>query len=166
MVPNATNLRLTACAVRAASPLVAVILIGCGGKDLPGHYWNVTVDGSDNQCTGNAADYHNEYEYRLVIDSNDVQVAIGEDVFATGTIEGCTVSYASLAWSDYRDDLEIQWEILGVARINVGGGAGCVTGSDWEGTETFLITESAHPDVQPGCTYTLTATGTYVGLVE
>ena len=41
------------------------------------------------------------------------------------------------------------------------GGGGCGE-KDWEGTETFLITESAHPSVAAGCTYTLEATGTWL----
>lgn len=145
---------------------VGVALGGCGGKELPGHYWDVVVEGSENLCTGNAPDYREEYEYRVLLEGNDIQVAIDEDVFATGTIEGCTVTYNSLSWSDYRDDLEIQWEILGSARVNIGGDKGCIPDRDWDGTETFLVTESAHPDVQPGCTYTLTVTGAYTHEVE
>jgi hypothetical protein len=143
-----------------------VAVVGCGGKDLPGHYWDVVVTGQDNQCTGNAPDYTEQYEYRVVIAGNDIEVAIGPDVFALGTIEACSVQYSSLAWSDYRDDKEIQWEILGEGRINLGNGAGCVADTDWEGTETFLVTNSAHPDVSSGCTYTLSVTGTYKFEVE
>ena len=145
---------------------LSVAAIGCSGKELPGHYWDVVIEGTDNQCTGNAADYRGEYEYRLLIEGNDIQLAIGPDVFAQGRIEACSVEYSSLAWSDYRDGNEIQWEILGEGRINLGAGAGCVNGTDWEGVETFVVTYSAHPDVSSGCTYATTVTGTYKFEVE
>ena len=149
-----------------AATVLAAVGSGCGGGKLPGHYWDVKVSGTANECTGNAADYTNEYRFRAIIDGNDLQLAIKDDIFATGTIEACSVVYSSLAWSDYRDGNEIQWEILGEARVNIGPEGGCVNGSDWEGTETFLVTNSAHPDVSPGCTYTLSVDGTYQFEVE
>jgi hypothetical protein len=143
-----------------AVPLLA--LGGCGDKELPGDYWSIAVDGVENACTGGGAEYHQDYEYRVLFEGNDITVAIGEDIWATGVVEGCTLTYTSLVWSDYREDLEIEWEILGNSQVNVGGGGGCVDGTDWLGTETFIVTSSAHPDVQPGCTYTLDVTGEYL----
>lgn len=151
-------------AVRAAL-LACVVLVGCSAEDLPGDYWTVTVTGSENLCTGNGIGYSEQFDYRLEIDGNDVAVAIGEDVWATGVLDGCNLSYTSLAWSSYRNDLEIAWQIVGASKINVGG-QGCVDEQDWEGTETFVITESAHPDVPPGCTYTLDVVGQYQRKVE
>ncbi|MEZ4235715.1 MAG: hypothetical protein R3F59_06040 [Myxococcota bacterium] len=150
---------------RLLLPLLA-IAAGCGGQELPGQYYDVSVDGQDNQCTGNAPNYHEEYEFRLVIDGNDIQLAVGPDIFATGTIGACDISYSSLAWSSYRDGNEIQWEILGQAKINVGAGGGCVNGKDWEGLETYLVTNSAHPDVSSGCTYDVAVTGTWTHEVQ
>ncbi|MEQ1502682.1 MAG: hypothetical protein ABMB14_10650 [Myxococcota bacterium] len=152
---------LGASALRAAWCAIP-LACACRTDELPGHYWDVTTDGVENLCTGGGADYHEEFEYRGVFEGNDLTLAIGEDIFATGTIEGCSVSYDSLAWSDYREGKEIKWQIAGTARVNVGGAGGCVEGTDWEGTETFIVTESAHPDVSPGCTYTLNVSGTYL----
>lgn len=148
----------------AATLLLGSLGSGCAQGELPGQYFALTLRGAENLCTGNGTGYTDNFEYRLEVDGNDVSVAIGEDIWATGLVDGCTVSYTSLAWSDYRDDgqgnsLEIQWQINGEARVNLGGGGGCVEKDDWEGTETFVITESAHPDVQAGCTYTLDAVG-------
>lgn len=139
---------------------------GCGEEELAGDYWNVELSGAENSCTGGGADYSESYEYRVLFEGNDITLAIGPDIWATGTAEGCTLSYNSLVWSDFREDYEIEWEILGTSQVNVGGGGGCVDGSDWAGTETFVVTTSAHPDVQPGCTYTLDVTGTFVKTVE
>ena len=153
---------------RHVSAVLALVLgsvvTGCKKEELPGQYFHLNLKGAENLCTGNGTGYTDEFEYRLEVDGNDVSVAIGPDVWATGTVDGCTVSYTSLAWSDYRDDadgnsLEIQWVINGEARVNIGGGGGCVENDDWEGTEVFLITESAHPDVAAGCTYTIDTVG-------
>ena len=145
---------------------VTFFLVGCGGGELPGQYFDVTANGEENLCTGSGTGYTDKFEYRVVIEGNDLQLAIGEDIFATGTIEGCLLSYTSLVWSDYRDDKEIQWQIVGSARANLGGGAGCVDGTDWEGSEQFVIVTSEHDEVQPGCTYTLGMTGKFLREVE
>ena len=146
----------------ALAAALGAALCGCGTAELPGDYWNISMVGADNGCTGGGADYSAEYEYRVLFEGNDITLAIGEDIWATGIVEGCTLSYTSLVWSDYREDLEIEWEILGTSQVNVGGGGGCVDGTDWQGTETFIVTTSAHPDVSPGCAYTLEVTGEYL----
>lgn len=145
----------------SATILFLALAAGCGEGELPGQYWQVDLRGAENLCTGNGTDYAESLEYRVEFAGNDVSIAVGPDVFATGTAEGCSLAYTSLVWSDYRDGHEIQWQILGQARVDVGGGDGCVADFDWQGTETFVITQSAHPDVAPGCTYTLDVTGTW-----
>ena len=144
-----------------ALALLAASAAGCGKGELPGQYFKVTLDGAENLCTGDGTGYHEEYEYRLIVDGTDLSVAIDEDVWALGTVDGCNLSYTSLSWSTYREDLEIQWEILGDAVVNLGGGGGCGD-RDWEGTERYLITESAHPSVEAGCTYTLNVVGAFL----
>ena len=146
--------------------VLAGALTACGGEDLPGEYWKVQLSGAENACTGNGADYSAEYEYRVVFDGNDITLAIGDDIWATGIAEGCTLNYSSLVWSDERDGYEIEWEILGNSVVNVGGNGGCTSESDWEGTETFVVDTSEHPDVQPGCTYTLDVTGQFLKTVD
>lgn len=138
-------------------------LAACGPGTLPGHYFDVTVSGAQNSCTADPADYNEGYEYRLELAGNDLALAIGDAVFATGTVEGCALSYTSLVWSDYRDDKQIRWQIAGEARVDVSGGDGCVNGgTDWEGTETFVVVDSEHPDVAAGCTYVLDVTGQWL----
>ena len=142
--------------------ILTFLLAGCGAAELDGQYFDVTANGVENLCTGGGAGYSESFEYRIIIAGNDLQVAIADDIFATGTVEGCSLSYTSLVWSDYRDDKEIEWQIVGSARANLGGGAGCVEGGDWEGTEQFIIITSAHEEVQPGCTYDLAMTGKFL----
>lgn len=151
---------------RSAMVLLTLGLGACGSEDLPGEYWKVDVTGAENTCTGNGADYSESYEYRVIFEGNDITLAIGPDIWATGIAEGCTLNYTSLVWSDFREDYEIEWEILGTSLVNVGGGGGCVADGDWQGTETFVVDTSEHPDVQPGCTYSLDVTGTFLKTVE
>jgi hypothetical protein len=47
--------------------------------------------------------------------------------------------------------------------VNEGGGSGCVEGADWEGEESFVVLSTDHPDIQPGCSYDLTTSGSYRG---
>lgn len=145
---------------------ISLLLVACGQGQLPGHYWDMIVDGTDNQCTGGGANYREQYQYRVLIEGNDITLAIDDDIFATGLADGCRFDYSSTVWSTYRDNFEIQWQILGTAYVNVGGGGGCIEGTDWEGTETFVITTSTHPDVSSGCTYETELTGTYVEEVQ
>lgn len=150
---------------RRAAAMV-FLLGGCGSEELPGHYWNLVVKGSDNQCTGGGANFNQEYQYRVLFAGNDITVAIEDDIFATGTVDGCLLNYSSLVWSSFRDNHEIQWQIVGSAYVNAGGGGGCVESTDWQGTETFVITTSEHPDVSAGCTYDTELTGAFVKEVE
>jgi hypothetical protein len=150
------------------SRLVGVALlmcVGCAEEELPGFYWQVTVEGDENLCTGNGIGYSENFEYRVIVDVDDASFWIGDDNWATGNVDGCNITYDSIAWSDYRDGYELQWQLTGDATVNIGGPAvGCVgtEGLDWDGTETFTITNSAHPEVQSGCTYTLNVYGTYL----
>jgi hypothetical protein len=158
------RLRSLAAPVRTA---VLVLCVACAGEELPGNYFEVRLEGVENDCTGDAADYADTIEYRLTTDVNDATLAIEDDVFGTGTLEGCQLTYTSLVWTSYRDNQEVTWQILGDARIDLGGGDGCVeAGSDWEGTETFVILSSNADDVAAGCTYTVGVSGTFSRIVE
>ena len=158
---------MSTASVGARALLVAVVA-GCGQQELPGNYFDVTLRGSENLCTGSGADHQESQTYRIQWSGNDVSLAIDDDVWATGRSEGCRIDYNSVAWSSYRDGHEIQWQISGTARVDAEGGTGCVedASSDWSGTETFIITGSEHPDVQPGCTYTLAVDGTFSQKIE
>ncbi len=134
---------------------------GCGGGDLPGHYWNVEATGVENACTGNGAQWSDSFDYRVTFDGNDIVLAVGEDVFATGFADGCSLSYQSIVWGEDVEGDEVRWQILGSARVDPGGGAGCVADSDWDGTEIFEIVNSEHPDISVGCTYSTQLIGTW-----
>lgn len=147
------------------APLLAT-LVACGGGDLPGHYWELTATTGTDGCNNPAVQYAEDFEYRLEIDVSDVQVAIGPDTFASGTLDGCNVTYDSVVWTEVREAGNIQWTLHGEATAQRGDGA-CGTGdADWIGTETFLVLSSEDPTVSPGCEYVLNLAGTYVGEVE
>ncbi len=145
------------------APLFLVLgAVACGGSDLPGNYYNVDVNGASNTCTGDGSNYSDRFEYRLEVDVQDVKLSIGEDLWATGAADGCLVTYESIVWEEPIDDYLVKWQIQGVARVNTGGGSGCVEDGDWEGTESFVILVSDHPDIAAGCTYDLDVTGTWL----
>lgn len=138
----------------------------CSGEDLPGTYFDIRLDGAENGCTA-GTDYADTLEYRVALDVNDATLAIGPDVFATGSLEGCQLTYTSLVWTSSRDSAEITWQIFGEARIDLDGGEGCVEAdSDWAGTETFVVLSSNAEDVAAGCTYELAVDGTFSRTVE
>lgn len=153
--------------VRGMALATLILACGCNNEELLGDFWNVTVSGAENLCTGGGTGYSENFEYRLLTEVTAVSLWIGEDNWANGILDGCTVHYDSIAWSDYREGYEIQWTLAGDGLVNVGGqAAGCVEGVDWEGTEVFTVTNSAHPSVQAGCTYTLDVVGTWTHAVE
>lgn len=138
---------------------------GCGGGDLSGHYWNITITGIDNGCTDTPAAQHTEKaEYRVKIDGQDVEVAVGPDVFAVGTINGCFIDYESVIWGEEIDGVEVRWQLFGSATISLGeGSCNPANGSDWDGTEIFEVVNSESPDISPGCEYLEALSGKYTG---
>jgi hypothetical protein len=145
--------------------LIAGLSGGCGAADLPGFYYDVTATTREDTCNSPAVQYTEDFEYRLFIEANQAEVGIGPDTFATGTVDGCTVSYASITWTETRDAGNIQWTLEGEATAERGGGA-CGAPSAWFGTETFTVQSSEDPSISPGCTYTLDLLGSYIGEVE
>jgi len=155
-----SNLIRALCLPLLAAPLA---LTACGGDDEQGFEWDITLAGTD----GN--EYQEELTYRLsfVPDTAYVNLAIGEDGFASGQIAGCDITYQSVVWGEVRDGYEVRWRIDGQATYQQQ--SGCETqlpdGIDWEGTEVFEIVQSEHPEIPPGATYTVLTSGTYVGEV-
>jgi hypothetical protein len=136
--------------------------LACGKGDLPGDYYDVQLEGEANTCTTDSANYSGTYEYRLEVDVQDVQLSIEDDLWAQGSADGCLVTYQSIVWEDIIDDFVVRWQIRGDARVNTGGGGGCVEDGDWAGTESFVVLSSDHPDIAAGCTYDLTVNGTWI----
>ncbi len=148
--------------------LIAMVLVGCKNADLKGHYWNISIQGDEDDCTGGSAKYGDKLDYRVVFDGNDITLAVAKDEFATGGVNGCSISYDSVIWEDERAGFGLRWQIHGSATVNVGGGKSCQpgNGTDWDGVETFEVISSEDPDISPGCEYSLNLSGKYVEEVK
>lgn len=159
--------------MRLYTPLAGLLfLVACAEGEEPGHYWSITAVGIADECTSGEPKFQEKFDYRVMIEGNNLELAIGPDVFATGSAEGCNFNYESVIWADDRDGHEIRWQILGGATANVGDGAGCPMVAceddsvDWCGIEYFTVISSEDPDVQPGCSYDLQLTGKYLKEVK
>lgn len=149
------------------------IASGCAGDDLPGNLFDVVLTGTENDCLSESTNRREEHQYRLVVDNLDVTIAIGEDEWATGEINGCRITYQSVVVTDVRNDSEgnqheIRWRIVGEAEIDQSGGASCIEdpGVDWTGTETIEVVRSLHPAVDPGCTFSFDVQGQFAGFAS
>ena len=141
--------------------LVIGAVSGCAGQDVRGHYWDIKATGVENQCTAAPSNMSEAFEYRVIIDGNDIELAVGENIFAWGTISGSNIVYESAVWNEQRDGNEISWQIIGSAFIDTTE-AGRKQGQGWDGGETFIIVNSADPELAPGCQYITALTGTYL----
>lgn len=146
--------------------VVLMVLGGCAGEELPGSYFDIDRRGAQNRCTGNGTNFAERQDYRVEYRGNEVTLAVADDVWATGFADGCTITYDTIIWTSIRDGFRIDWQLSGTASVDPDGGTTCNPEVDWLGTETFLITNSEHPDVSPGCTYTLDVSGTFTQSVE
>lgn len=142
--------------------------VGCSESTLPGHYWDVSLVGSVDTCNEPTVPYADEFSYRLTFDGGNVDLSMGEDLFASGFLPGtCELNYESVIWSEQRGVHEVKWMLRGEATIRLGGDAcGLEAGLDWVGTETFEIMDSEDPDLSIGCEYQLSAEGVYAGELE
>lgn len=137
------------------------LLSACASRDVRGLYFDITATGTDNQCTPAASNLNETFEYRLMIDGNDIELAVGENIFAWGTIAGSNIVYESAVWNEERDGNEISWQIRGSAFVDTSA-AGQKQGAGWDGGETFVIVNSADPELAPGCQYITALTGTFL----
>ncbi len=143
-----------------------VPIAGCAAEELPGSYFDVDRTGADNGCTGDGTNFREQHDYRLERRGNEITLAVGDDVWATGLADGCTVTYKSVVWTSQREGFAIDWEVRGEAQVDPDGGTVCDSELDWRGTETYFITNSEHPDVSPGCEYLVQVDGTHIKTVE
>jgi hypothetical protein len=149
--------------------LTSWLMLGaCGGQELPGHYFEVTVSGDKNRCTSeDPAAYSEVFEYRLdVVTASDVTIFLDDVVLATGTLNGCELSYRSSLFTDVRGNDTIRWALSGTGAIALGSNASCDAGGGWEGEETIEVSSSTADDVAAGCSYVLDVSGTYLYEVE
>lgn len=143
----------------------ASLLVACAAEDeLPGDYFEIKAIGEENDCTDGAANLDEKFEYRVVLDGNTAELAIGPDVFATGRLEGCLLSYESVVWEEKRDGGEISWQIIGSATVNIDDSCPPpVEGEDWVGFEDFeIVSADDSVGLSPGCTYRTALKGRYV----
>ena len=144
---------------------------GCG-EPLEGFAWRVTVAGGEpgfDSCNiGDEQPYSETFTYALNFDGGNVSLGllIDDEIFgfADGTLSGCDVSYASAVWQDQRDNGEVRWQLEGEASMRQGGSTcNLDDGVDWVGFEEITVLDSTDPDIPPGCTYRMDATGTFDG---
>ncbi|MFT4626343.1 MAG: hypothetical protein ACI8PZ_005020 [Myxococcota bacterium] len=144
-------------AVRCLSGLVvAALCTACSGEeDLPGEYFDLVAVGDENSCTGEDANLEEKFEYRVVLDGNTAEIAIGPDIFATGRLEGCLLVYESVVWEEARDGGEIAWQIVGSATVNIDDACPPpVKDEDWVGREDFeIVSADDSVGLAPGCSY-------------
>lgn len=174
---NATNTWSTSARL-GATALGLGAWVGCGGGGLQSDdehqyfVWNVEVIGHEDLChdppvepTDPNASFEFVIEYTA--GSSNISLFVGEEQFATGTLRGCDIEYESVVWSTSTQGYEYKWKLHGQATIRQGGtSCDLPDGVDWQGTEDFEIVSTTNEDVVPGCTYSLTEEGTYVGPLE
>ena len=158
--------------MRAVFPILAALaLVGCG-EPVSGYVWEVTVEGGEpgfDSCNiGRETPYSETFSYVLDYAGAEISLGLLQDGevfgFASGTLSGCDVSYETVIWQEQREGGEVRWQLVGEASTRQGGDSCNLTdGLDWEGFEEITVIDSADPDVPPGCTYRMDATGTYVG---
>lgn len=153
--------------------LPLVIAAGCTNTDAySGYVWDVTVTSTEDTvdtCNDPPQAYSDSLEFVLNFDGSSVDLAIGADTFATGTISGCRIEYESPVVIDLayaQEGYDVKWQLDGWADYEQAAGA-CDIADDynWLGEETFTVVSSDHPDIEANCYYTLEVSGTYGGPV-
>ena len=152
-------------ALLALTLIAPLALAGCGDPPLDGFLWRVQLTGDEDLCNAEPVGFQETYNYRVTFDGTYADLAIDADNFASGQIEGCQIFYESVVWGEDRDGFPIRWKIEGEAFYHQGFGCeqSLPENIDWKGTEVYEVVQSDHPDIPPGCTYTLLSEGTYVG---
>jgi len=154
-------------------PAVVLLAAGCQAKeDVVGHYWDIQAKAVEvpedvTPCVQGQLDATDAFEYRVVYDGNDFELAIGPDVFAAGTTNGCLFTYESIRWTEDRDGFKVSWRIIGEAQVRHGGrNCNAESDFDWEGIERFEVVKSEDPSLSPGCEYHMKLEGKYLEQVE
>ncbi len=143
-----------------------LLTMGCQEEALPGHEYRIEATGLENGCTDAPANLSERFTYRVVVDGSNVELAVGPDVFATGFMDGCVLTYESVVWEERYSGGEISWQLYGDAVVEIPG-SDCgdpdelAGGLDWGGSETFILKSSTEEaEMSPGCEYTSTLAGT------
>ncbi len=146
--------------------LPLVLFVGCSGNgELPGEYFEIKATAGEDDCGAAEGNWKDKFDYRMVVDGNTVELAVGPDVFATGRMEGCLVVYETVIWEEQRNGGEIAWQILGTATVSFDPGA-CpplVENEDWVGSEEFLIVSADDgTGLTPGCGFSTSLVGKHL----
>ena len=125
--------------------------------------WDVTITGVETNCTDDASGYLNTYSYDIQYDGTRAKIYIDNAMYATGDHRGCSLKYTSASYLEESPDGSFSWEISGDADVeSQGNSCDLPEGVDWQGTETLTVLESENPNVEVGCTYSMTVEGTFV----
>lgn len=152
--------------------LLVLSLFACQESRIPEDalYFDVQVEAADtdddsyvDNChpDDDVKAYKESFTYALVFEASAATIYIGEDVFASGTITGCSLTYETVVIGEETDgDGEVKWKLVGVADVDVVEGDACVDGDDdWSGSEYFEIVSSSEETLEPGCTYEMSTVG-------
>ena len=155
-------------------------MLGCQPNLVPDGSWDVTVVGASNDCVDSTEGYLEQFKFNLFFDELDgtkAEVRIDDEVYATGAYRGCNFEYQSAIFLEDSPDGPFRWYISGNATIQTVPGL-CdmptenpVDGNgnpifetdvswDWHGTETLVVHESEHPEIEVGCEYLIHVRGT------
>ncbi len=148
-----------------AAWLLLPVLAACT-PELPGDYYEISLELTDDQCNDPPVPSSETWTYRVVTTGNDVGIFIDEGRLATGSFLGCNLTYRSPLLSERREDgTAVRWSIEGTAQVSAG--EGCEAGDGWLGSERIAIVSSSDEQAVPtGCTYTMSAEGSYLKTVE
>ncbi len=174
--------------------LAMVLAVGCGkGDNGPDGVWKVTVSNDPNlcedvgdygaqpanlteddycgtNCTGAKPDFEGgPFKYEVFIDGALLNIRIDGEQFASGTIDGCKMSYDTPVLLESRKSGNIQWSIKSKDTW-FQGDQPCSGLSksqyDWLGYETITVDSSEDEDFVAGCTYSVAVVGKYEGKGE
>lgn len=124
---------------------------------------DVVATGVDDSCglsqEQKDAGYADSYLYAVAFDGSSATIYIDDNVFASGTISGCNLTYETVEFGQERDTGDVKWILHGEAKVDGASGGSCVDEGDWAGTEWFEITDSEDDNVQVGCEYDMATTG-------
>ncbi len=125
--------------------------------------YDVTVTATDDTCHDTMEPYEERVDYAIFLRGRSADLYVGEQLFATGAIDGCDLSYQTAVYNnDTQSDGNVKWRLFGTATLDRGDDS-CVDGeADWEGEEVFEVVDAPSDTIEPGCTYTLTTTGVVV----
>jgi hypothetical protein len=123
------------------------------------------VEGKTDGChDDDSHTYAEDFTYALSFDASSATIYIGEDVFASGSISGCDLTYQTVViGQDTEDDGNVKWQLFGTAAVDPVDGDCAEGDADWLGTEYFEIVSSEDDTLEPGCQYNMETTGSRQG---